>query len=204
MDVALERTSSSTLDLTASRAVGAFQGAAKRACRSVSRSSGREVGRAGGPVTTKARCEWQDRRSISQTTQAPMPTLCMRKRYWALLGIRFRPCPRDRFPRSRFRQALSTSRASLVLRASGRCGASEPRRRSCSLEADGEFRSILDTSRLIIPDAWRAQQEAIARFAARVNKALLFQRSRELVHRFDGPIHLKNVRVLDLLSANTQ
>jgi hypothetical protein len=67
------------------------------------------------------------------------------------------------------------------------------------LGADGEFLGILDTSRLIIPDGWRAQQEAIVRFAAGVNKALLLQRSRELVHRFDRPVHLKNVRVLDPL-----
>ncbi|HVW67786.1 MAG TPA: hypothetical protein VHB68_02375, partial [Steroidobacteraceae bacterium] len=65
------------------------------------------------------------------------------------------------------------------------------------LGADGDFLGVLDTSRLVIPEAWLTQQGELVNYAAAVDRQLLLDLSRKLVHRWDVPIHLRNVHVLD-------
>lgn len=65
------------------------------------------------------------------------------------------------------------------------------------LDNNGEFRAWLSTDRLVIPEEWSSNSRALARFAATLDKSLLGELTSKIVHTWDSPVYLRNVRVFD-------
>jgi imidazolonepropionase-like amidohydrolase len=59
------------------------------------------------------------------------------------------------------------------------------------------FIGVLDTDRLVLPSSWRAHAARWQALAAQLDAELLREMGTRLVHRWNTPVHLRNVRVLD-------
>lgn len=59
------------------------------------------------------------------------------------------------------------------------------------------FMGVLDVDRLVLPSSWRAQSARWQALAAQLDAELLRELGTRVVHRWNAPVHLRNVRVLD-------
>lgn len=59
------------------------------------------------------------------------------------------------------------------------------------------FTGMLGADRLVLPSSWRAHAAQWQSLAAQLDAELLAESGERVVHRWNAPIHLRNVRVLD-------
>lgn len=59
------------------------------------------------------------------------------------------------------------------------------------------FMGLLDADRLVLPSSWRAHATQWQALAAQLDAELLSKFGEQVVHRWNRPVHLQNVRVLD-------
>jgi Amidohydrolase family len=65
------------------------------------------------------------------------------------------------------------------------------------VDKHGEFLAWLSTDRLLIPEEWSSNSPALARLAATLDKSSLSELTSKIVHTWDAPVYLRNVRVFD-------
>ncbi len=68
------------------------------------------------------------------------------------------------------------------------------------VDSDGKFRAWLSTDRLVIPEGWLSDSNDLAHFAVALDRSLLRKFTDKIVHRWDVPVYLRNVRVFDPVS----
>lgn len=67
--------------------------------------------------------------------------------------------------------------------------------------SDGEFFGVIDPRSVLLPEGYEAEFDAMSQLATALSREYLEQLTRRLVHRFDRPIYVRNVRVFDSRTA---
>lgn len=62
---------------------------------------------------------------------------------------------------------------------------------------DGELFGVVDSRSVLVLEEYAGEFQALSRLAAALSREYLEQLTNRLVHRFDHPVHVRNVRVFD-------
>ncbi|MFC4313063.1 amidohydrolase family protein [Steroidobacter flavus] len=63
--------------------------------------------------------------------------------------------------------------------------------------SNGEFFGTIDARMVLVPVGYEREYEPLTRLASELNRTYLQQLTQRLLHRYDQPIYLRNVRVFD-------
>jgi hypothetical protein len=66
--------------------------------------------------------------------------------------------------------------------------------------ADGRWMGALSSWYVLVPEAWEKEAKELSRVAMDLEAELLATLTKRMAHRWDRPVHLRNVRVLDPLT----
>jgi len=64
-------------------------------------------------------------------------------------------------------------------------------------ESDGALFAVLDPHSVLVLEGYESEYSSLARLATELSREYLERLTRRLMHRVDGPIHVRNVRVFD-------
>jgi hypothetical protein len=66
---------------------------------------------------------------------------------------------------------------------------------------DGELFGIIDATSVLVPERYESEFRSLSRLASLLNRQYLEQLTGRLLHRFDRPVYIRNVRVFDSVHA---